>query len=79
MVNFQQGVLSFIYGMLYEASKNGVNKATISGETVTTDDGVTCTIASADNKLTVTCTGTSEEFDAPELAEMTLGTASAQS
>jgi len=27
MVNFQQGVLSFIYGMLYEASKKGFNIA----------------------------------------------------
>ena len=61
-----------------QLADNGINKATINGNTITTDDGVVCTLGEASSKLTLTCEGaTFEEGKAPELPDMTLTPASA--
>lgn len=58
-----------------QLSKNGINKAEVNGNTITTQDGITCTLSeSATVTLSITCTGTSTNFEAPTLATMSLAT-----
>ena len=61
-----------------QLAANGINQAEINGNTITTDDGVVCTLGESSSKLTLTCEGaTFEEGKAPELPDMTLTAANA--